>query len=357
MDGSTSLGTENDLNKIDGRVILCVTCDVEDSSIESLEQVKETCERHKAPITWFVEPRLCPEPSALNLLRDYCGRGDEVGLHMEWEGSLARGLRSIPTEKISAELEEAMQLLKPYFELVSFRGGGLCQTTAVLEAVKKSGFRFDSSVACGLDEPMGWYQGHDRILPLSAYYPSRRGYDVVGFENSDRFDILEIPVTRGSPYPKLWSNMLEPGISSLGMMKTVFEQYYVRRQFQPLVLMVVIFHSWSPRRSATMIRDLDKFLEYAKGRDSEFETIAKAGEQWKSIWERQPAAREALLWHGFSSDMKSRFLAASIKLAILAHNCIQDPAYYPKRAISVCQHEDDRERHKAEDRDKGNGSP
>lgn len=345
------------MNKIDGRVILCVTCDVEDSSIESLEQIKETCERHKAPITWFVEPRLCPEPSALNLLRDYCGRGDEVGLHMEWEGSLARGLRSIPTEKISAELEEAMQLLKPYSELVSFRGGGLSQTTAVLQIVKNRGFKYDSSVACWLDEPEGWYQGHNGILPLSAYYPSPKGYDVVSHDGEERLDILEIPVTRGVPSPTLWCNMLEPDITPLSIMKLVFQQYHIRMHFQPLVIMVVIFHSYSPRSPRPMIRNLEKFLEYVRVRGVEFHTIASAGSQWKATWEYQPRAREALLSQGFSSGLRTLVPAALIKLAIFAHNCKQDPAYYPKRAISVCQHEDDRERHKAEDRDKGNGSP
>jgi hypothetical protein len=346
----------HDLKKASGRVLLCVTCDVEDSSIESLGQIKQTCERHKAPVTWFVEPRLCREPSALNLLREYCRQGDEVGLHIEWNGSLARGLRNISTEQIREELEDARLLLEPHFELVSFRGGGLCQTTAALEILKNRGFKYDSSVACELDEPTGWYQGHDRILPLSAYYPSQRGYDVVGYEDSGRLDILEIPVTRGSPYPKLWCNMLEPGVSPLGIMKLVFEQYRIRRHFQPLVLMVVIFHSWSPRRSATMTRTLDRFLEYAGGRNTEFETIAKAGEQWKTIWEYQPAAREALLWHRFSSDLRTRSLAALIKLAMFAHNCKQDPAYYPKRLISKCQHGNHNVEHEREDGGRREGS-
>jgi hypothetical protein len=256
-----------DSQKANGRALLSVTCDVEDSSIESLGLIKETCNKHKAPVTWFVEPRLCREPAALNLLREYCRRGDEVGLHMEWNGSLARGLRNIPTEQIRTELEEAMQLLKPYCELESFRGGGLSQTTAVLQIVKNTGFKYDSSVACWLDEPDGWYQGHDGIRPLSAYYPSPEGYDVVSHDGEQRLDILEIPVTRGVPSPTLWCNMLEPDITPLSIMKLVFQQYHIRRHFQPLVIMVVILHSYSPRRDRTTIRNLDKFLEYARGHE------------------------------------------------------------------------------------------
>jgi hypothetical protein len=328
----------NGLKRADGRVLLCVTCDVEDSTIESLEQIRQTCARHHAPVTWFVEPRLCFDPSALNLLWEYCRQGDEVGLHVEWRGSLVRGLSSIPAEQIRTELEEAIQMLKPQYALESFRGGGLSQTTAALEIVKERGFKYDSSVAYALDEPTGWYQGHDGVLPLSAYYPSPRGYNVVSHDGEERLDILEIPVTRGVPSSKLWHNMLEPDITPLSIMKLVFHQYHLRRRFQPLVLMVVIFHSYSPRRNGDMIRTLDRFLSYASSHNVEFGTIAMAGEQWKATWERQPPARETLLWHRFSSDPRTWFLVGSIKLVILAHNLIRDPAYYPKRLISMCQH-------------------
>lgn len=339
----------NGLKQVDGRVLLCVTCDVEDSDIESLGLIKEACDRYTAPVTWFVEPGLCREPAALNLLREYCNRGDEVGLHNHWKGSLELGLRNVSDEQIRTELEEATQLLRPHYELESFRGGGLCQTTVALEFIRRKGFRFDSSVACGLNEPEGWYQEHSNILPLSAYFPSSKGYDVVSHEDSSRLDILEIPVTRGSPCPRLWCNMLEPDITPLLIMKAVFEQYHIRRHFQPLVIMVVILHSWSPRRRKTMTRDLDNFLKYARARNVDFRTLAKAGNQWKAIWEHQPAARNALLWHGYSLDLKTRFLATLIKLVIFAHNWKQDPAYYPKLVMSKSRNRGNRRRYEPED--------
>jgi len=346
----------NDLRKAkaNGKVLLCLTCDVEDSGIESLGLIKETSGKHKAPITWFVEPRLCREPAALNLLREYCQHGDEVGLHVHWKGSLDVGLRNVPTEQIRAELEEAMQLLKPHYELVSFRGGGLCQSTPALQAIAERGFRFDSSVATGLDEPEGWHQGHDSILPLSAYYPSPTGYDVVSHDVDERLDILEMPVTRGMPSPTLWCNMLEPDITPLTVMKLVFRQYRMRRHFQPLVIMVAILHSWSPQRRGTMTRNLDRFLEHARGRGVDFETVANAGNQWKTVWEHQPGEREALLRHGFSSGLRTLIPAAFIKLAIYAHNWKQDPKYYPK--WTVWQHGGREGRHEAEHRDEGSGS-
>ncbi|MBN2098744.1 MAG: polysaccharide deacetylase family protein [Dehalococcoidia bacterium] len=327
----------NDLHKTNGRVLLCLTCDVEDSSVESLGLIKETSNRHKAPITWFVEPRLCREPAALDLLREYCRQGDEVGLHVHWKDSLDVGLRNVSTEQIRTELEESMHLLKPYHEPASFRGGGLCQSTAALQAIAERGFRFDSSVASALDEPEGWHQGHQRIPPLSAYYPSPRGYDVVSHDGDERLDILEIPVTRGMPAPTLWCNMLEPDITPLSIMKLVFQQYHIRRHFQPLVIMVMILHSWSPERRGTMIRNLDRFLEYARSRKVDFETVANAGNQWKAVWEHQPGIREALLRQGFSSGLRTQVPAAFIKLAVFAYSWRQDPKYYPKRIISVCR--------------------
>ena len=345
-----------DSQKANGRVLLCLTCDVEDSSIESLGLIKETSNKHKAPITWFVEPRLCREPAALNLLREYGRQGDEVGLHVHWKGSLDVGLRSVSTEQIRTELEEAMQLLKPYHELVSFRGGGLCQSTPALQTITERGFRFDSSVASALDEPEGWHQGHDSILPLSAYYPSPRGYDVVSHDGDERLDILEIPVTRGVPAPILWCNMLEPDITPLTVMKLVFRQYHMRRCFQPLVIMVMILHSWSPERRGTMTRNLDKFLEYARRHEVDFETVASAGKQWEAIWEHQPGAREAILRQGFSSGLRTLVPAAFIKLVIFAHNWRQDPRYYPKRILSVCQHGGREGRHEAKHSDEGSGS-
>lgn len=320
------------LNEGMGRVVVCVTVDVEDSNIESLTRIKEVCREHNAPVTWFVEPRLCCEIPALNLLGDYSKQGDEVGLHLHWKDSRSLGLPNLSTEQINLELEGALKLLRPRFGVKSFRGGGLCQTASVLDILSQKGIEIDSSVAHGLNERHGWYQGHNKVHPISAYYPSRMGYDVVSHEDSERLDILEVPVTRGMPALRLWNNMLEPGITPPRMLGLVFEQYSIRRQFQPLVIMIVIFHSWSPRSKATMLSDLDGLLDHARDRNTEFETIASAGYRWKELWEHQPAVRQVLLSHEFDFDLKTRMVARLIELAIFIHN-LRDAASYFAGAV------------------------
>lgn len=317
-----------------GKAVLCITVDVEDADIESLRQIKEICHKHGAPVTWFVEPRLCREAVALDLLADYCGQGDEVGLHLHWKGSRSLGLRKVPIEQVGTELEEALQLLRPHFAVESFRGGGLCQTTPVLRIIAQKGFKFDSSVAHRLDQRNEWHQGHERILPLSAYHPSLSGYDVVARDDSGRLDILELPVTRGMPSPKTWCNMLEPGITPVGTMKLILNQYCIRRRYQPLVLMVGILHSYSPRGKKAMLEDLDKLLVHARSHNTGFAAISKAGSQWKEIWESQPAARDAILSHEFDLDAKSRTVAMLIRAAIFVRNLKGNPGYYMRAVTS-----------------------
>ena len=160
------------------------------------------------------------------------------------------------------------------------------------------------------------------------------GYDVVSHEDSERLDIIEVPVTRGVPASRMWNNMLEPGITPPGISKLVFQQYSIRRRFQPLVIMLVIFHSWSPRSKATMLSDLDRLLDHARERNTEFETIANAGHRWKELWEHQPAVRQVLLSHEFDFDMRTRMVARLIELAIFIHNQRDNASFFAGKAKS-----------------------
>lgn len=326
----------SDLGGTGGRVIVCVTVDVEDSDLASLMGIKEVCQKYSAPVTWFVETKLCNQPDVLDMLKSFTQGGDEVGIHIHWEGSYSSGLRSVPIEGIKDELEEALKLSKSRFQVKSFRGGGLCQTTPVLEILQQEGFEFDSSVAYNLDESNGWYQGHENIHPVSAYYPSKNGYDVIAHDNdnNERFTILELPVTRAAPSPRFWCNILEPGVTSLPTMKLIFKEYCVRRHFQPLVFIVLLFHSWTGLRHPNMLIDLDKFLNYVSRREVEFNIIRKAGYEWRKVWEDCPGTRGVLTSCQFNFDLRTRLIVNTIMLALLIHNLKHNPGYYIKTAIS-----------------------
>lgn len=308
------------MKKAVAKVVVCITVDVEDSDLESLLKIKEVCQKYNAPITWFVEPAQCNQPEALDLLKKFIKEGDEIGLHIHWSGSYHSGIRSAQIEGVRIELEQAMESLAPRFHPTSFRGGGLCQMTPVLKILEQTGFEFDSSVAYNLDEPAGWHQGHENIRPVSAYYPDRKSYDIITYDDSERMNILEIPVTRGIPSTKLWHNMLEPGVTSFYLMKLIFTQYFKRRHFQPLVLLVSILHSWTWRRYPNTLGDLDKFLNYVSNREVQFNTIRQAGNDWKTIWGACPKARNALLSEHFAFRLKTRIEVDFIKLALFIGN-------------------------------------
>jgi len=179
------------------------------------------------------------------------------------------------------ELEEALKLLDTRFQLKSFRGGGLCQTTPVLRILEEKGFEFDSSVAYKLDEQGGWHQGHKNIHPVSAYYPSRTGYDVIAHDDNNRFTILEIPVTRAIPSPEYWCNFTGAGAYICIKDRMTIREYFLRRHFQPLVIIIVLLHSWGVQKHPALASDLNSLLDYATGHRIEFSTIHQAGYEWE----------------------------------------------------------------------------
>jgi peptidoglycan/xylan/chitin deacetylase (PgdA/CDA1 family) len=323
------------LKKDFGNVDFCVTVDVEDSNPEYILNIKKICKKHNANVTWFVYPAKCNQPETLDTLAAFVKEGDEVGLHIHWPRSSLSKLYNMAPDKIIKELQLSQNLLASRFDLKSFRGGGLCQETCVLPILEQQGFEFDSSVAYKLNESAIWHQGHDHIFPVSGYYPIAKAYDVIAYDDKQRSTILEIPVTRGVPSPNFWCNMLEPGVTPLPIMKLIFTQYFERRRFQPLGLLVLILHSWSQTKSPDTLKDLDKFLDYANNHGVQFTTIKQCGHQWKKIWDSSPELRNDLLSYRFNSDTKASFKAETLKILLTAYNFKSNPVYYIKSVFKM----------------------
>jgi hypothetical protein len=299
-----------------------MTVDVEDADVTSLLNIKNICRKHDARITWFVDPEMANEPTHTDMLKDFVTKGDEVGLHIHWHGSYVVGLDRVPIDNIKRQLNETMSILMPHFQLKSFRGGGLCQTTEVLHLLEEAGFEFDSSVAYNLSEDTGWFQKHYRVPPVSAYHPSVDRYDSIGATDSERMKILEIPVTRGHSSLHSWNNFLSPGESPLWRMKIIVRQGVTRTVTQPLVILVLLIHSWTWRKNPDTLRDLDELLRGLSAHRAEYHTISTAGSEWQKIWQEHPRLQAQFLSGNTHFDATTRLLTGLNKISLYIQNFV-----------------------------------
>lgn len=298
------------------RVVVCMTVDVEDSDTTALLNIKNICQKHQAPVTWFIDPELSNEPAHTKMLQDFVKNGDEVGLHVHWRGAYAVGLDKTPIDTIKTQLDETMRILKPHFQLKSFRGGGLCQTTEVLHLIQDAGFEFDSSVAHNLSEDTGWFQKHYHVPPVSAYYPSVDHYDRIGATENQCMEILEIPVTRGHGSLHAWNNFLSPGETPLWRMKIIARQALSRTLTQPLVILVLLIHSWTRHKHPKTLRDLDTILRYLSAHHVEYHTISTAGYTWQEFWQEHPRLQSQLTSCNIRFDGTTRLLTGVNKISL-----------------------------------------
>ena len=177
------------------RRVTCVTCDVEISDAEDVrhtEEIFHLFDAYGVKATFFLllSPQTCELLESSSILSHVDNH--EFGLHIHWgqtqgrDLSYPRGLRWVPVELLEKEMKYGLEScrrlgLRPR----SFRAGGLCQTTTALKLISRYGFHVDSSVASGLNESEGYFQGHQRVPFRSWYFPSKLGYDIAALRNED----------------------------------------------------------------------------------------------------------------------------------------------------------------------------
>ncbi|MDQ3070862.1 MAG: polysaccharide deacetylase family protein, partial [Acidobacteriota bacterium] len=161
-----------------------LTCDVEvrdDAGLRQFRELIDLVNMLDVPVTFFVEylggdRGSRREREKVQAMAE--GGRHEIGLHIHWRGAYAGGIQDRPVEAFDAELGEAMALAEAAGapRPVVFRSGGLCCSTAMIHALVARGFRVDSSVAPGLNEPNGWKQGHQRVPHAGWYVPDAGAY-------------------------------------------------------------------------------------------------------------------------------------------------------------------------------------
>jgi hypothetical protein len=208
-----------------------------------------------------------PSPHNLSLfqrldIRSFLGI-HEFGLHIHWGGYDSSGnksLRSLSTDVFTKEMRDAYEAcLRMGFRPRSFRGGGLSQTTPVLELVYKHGFVVDSSVAAKLNQSERWFQNHVKVPYKSWYFPSKKGYDIPAIGANDRMGILEIPVTRLIPSLRSWSPYtLTP---STPLVKIITSEWLIRSRWESPLVVTPIFHSYGDGKVRIGRKTFARFLE------------------------------------------------------------------------------------------------
>ncbi len=237
--------------------LCCLSCDVElekdHQSIDGLEKIVELIS--KRACTFFVIPENITRKTKKLLSKPHF----ELGLHVHWKGSYENGLQSLPEQCIESQLSKEMKKFRKHFpKPVSFRGGGLCQTSDCIKILAKHGFRIDSSMAAKLNEKSGWHQGHSKL-----------GYDEWFYNN----EILEIPVTRFMPSGREWyPYTMSPESPLLGMLIKWKNLASVYRN----VLITPIFHSWGEGRlkGDVFIEKLEKMIKKLEKNRYQFITMS-----------------------------------------------------------------------------------
>lgn len=259
-----------------------ITCDVEITSAEGLYQlrsIREVLDAQEVPCTFFTEF----VQSNLGLLRkegivkaiEESGR-HQVGVHIHWRDSREAGLRGRDCASFLAELDEAVELAGAagVKGARAFRAGGLCCSTAMLQALVSRSFTVDSSVAPGLNEPLGWHQGHTNVCDKPWYFPHRDAYWRAADNPAERVGLLEVPVTRLRPAWPLWKfATLQPD--------TPLKNIIVRQAFRrtlPDRLVNVILHSWGSgslrgSRFAIFLRELTDLIAELRRHEAQFMTM------------------------------------------------------------------------------------
>ncbi len=219
------------------RIHVCLTCDVEGNPskwMKELSRLMRIIDRYEARTTLFLSLERgidsLPKHEIANLLHSLERRGHEIGLHIHWGSSqiedglekdselgfrncksFKSSLRSFTREEIADELEKYLDIMSELgLSPVSFRGGGLCQTTECLRILNEHGFKIDSSVAPGLDEASGWHQEHANVpYDRGYYYPSKADYARPANNENEKIGILEVPVSRMRTYDTSWNSVLD----------------------------------------------------------------------------------------------------------------------------------------------------
>ena len=229
--------------------------------IKELSRLMKIIESYNIPMTLFISLEYADEflvnlVEMSNVLHLFEDEGHEIGLHIHWGSwryrsiphehssycrSWKSSLRTFTQKEIEEELKSYLQILRSLgFTAVSFRGGGLCQTTQCLRILHDQGFEIDSSVAPGLNEGTGWYQNHRNVSHRRGYYyPRKSDYSLPAENDGEKMGILEAPVSRMRISNGSWRSILEPAPN----WKEIINWVVSYQTTDPKVL-VPIFHSW-----------------------------------------------------------------------------------------------------------------
>ncbi len=172
------LGSRHRLWELGKPIYICLTVDLDahgrrnafEWGIPQLLRLYD-CRGLAGKVTWFVN---CREPMVRrspDLPVHLCEMGYEVGLHCHLE-SFDADSEALVGREIAADKEWLEDVLGKRTQ--GFRSGRLLHTPAILNAVDKSGFRFDSSSTYGRRYRVGrWFmddgkqQGGRSVLNLS----------------------------------------------------------------------------------------------------------------------------------------------------------------------------------------------
>lgn len=252
-------------------VYVCLTCDVEGDPTKwagDLAKLVNVANKHQAKVTFFVSldegrSSLPKYKRIYSTLHSFEEEGHEVGLHIHWGSwhveskikedfnkgvklckSYTNSLRSFTKKELKEELEYYLNIMQELgFSPHSFRGGGLCQTTACLEVLAEHGFEVDSSVSSGLNEKGGWFQNHISVpRDRGFYYPSKIGYDLPAKSEEERIGILEVPVT-STATPDGSLRFLSEELTVKSFMQ--FYEWAVSHQKGDSKVLTFICHNWT----------------------------------------------------------------------------------------------------------------
>jgi hypothetical protein len=235
-----------------GKIVICITCDVEVQSKKNIEEIKDILaltNRYNIEGTFFIQTTHDNIDLYLDSKIVSNFKNHELGLHIHWgnEESYIKGLENISMEVMQRELEACLEFSKELgFTPISFRGGGLCCTNTSLKLIKDYGFKIDSSVATKLNEREGWFQGHMNVPYRSWYYPSKQSYDIPASSLEDRIGILEVPVTRMVPSGRGWFPWTLTPESPF--FKFIVYEGIIKSRWEPATVITPIFHSWGEGR-------------------------------------------------------------------------------------------------------------